>query len=86
MPLAHPSASPPYAEPERAEPACLLVSAGVYAKMRARNPRGGGQAQGGVTLSAPTGVPVGVTVSAPTDVPVGVTLSAPTQSTNENKI
>ena len=64
----------------------LLVGAGFYAKMRARNPRGGGQAQGGVTLSAPTGVPVGVTLSAPTEVPVGVTLSAPTQSTNENKI
>ena len=30
-----------------------LVGAGVYAKMRARNPPGGGQAQGGVTLSAP---------------------------------
>ena len=30
-----------------------LIGAGVYVTMRARNPRGGGQAQGGVTLSAP---------------------------------
>ena len=65
------------------------VVAFISVKMKATKPpasAGGGQAQGGVTLSAPTGVPVGVTLSAPTEVPVGVTLSAPTQSTNENKI